>query len=134
MKDETGIITTTNASAEPNHSQKKVKLDFAQLLANRVNNKDPSSSVEQSIQIELEKYVNEFNVDIKTDVFEWWHQRKGSYPKLHALALKYWIIPGTSTASERFFSTAGLILDDRPSKLTCPHVNMRIFLAKNLKD
>ena len=127
MKDETGIITTTNAGAHENHSQKKVKLDFAQLLANRVNNKDPSSSVEQSIQFELEKYFNELNVDIKTDVFGWWHQHKGLYPKLHALALKYLIKPGTSTASERVFSTAGLILDDRRSKLTDAHVDMLIF-------
>ena len=131
MKDE--VVYSVKASEVVNQPAKKQKLDFAQLLANKVNENDLSYNVDQSIQFELDKYLNELNVHIITDVFEWWNQRKSVYPRLHALMLKYLIIPGTSAASERVFSTAGLILEDRRSRLSDEHVNMLIFLYKNLK-
>jgi hypothetical protein len=48
--------------------------------------------------------------------------------------LKYLIIPATSAACERVFSSDGLILEDRRSRLSNEHVNMLIFLYKNLKN
>jgi hypothetical protein len=48
--------------------------------------------------------------------------------------LKYLIISATSAASERVFASARLILEDRRSRLSDEHVNMVIFLYKNLKN
>ena len=78
--------------------------------------------------------MNDYNIGMKEDIFLWWHKRKLIYPRLYRLAIKYLIIPATSTESERVFSTAGLILDDRRNRLTDDHLNMLIFLAKNTKN
>ena len=68
---------------------------------------------------------------MKDDIFDWWFKRKLAYPRLYSLAIKYLIIPATSAQSEKIFSTAGLILDDRRSRLTDEHLNMLIFLSRN---
>ena len=41
-------------------------------------------------------------------------------------------IQGTSVASERVFSTAGLVLSDRRTRLDPSNVNKIIFLNKNM--
>ncbi len=98
-----------------------------------MNGSDFINNLVQTIQFELEKYLNDLNVDMLTNIFEWW-QRKSVYPRLHSLMLKYLIIPATSAACERVFSSDGLILEDRRSRLSNEHVNMLIFLYKNLKN
>jgi hypothetical protein len=60
--------------------------------------------------------------------------QKRLHARLPALMLKCFIIPATSDASESVFSTTGLILEDRSSRLSDEHVNMLIFLCKNLKS
>jgi hypothetical protein len=133
MKDEVNYTYPVKPIESSDPPAKKPRIDFAKLLANRVNENE-TNNIDQSIQIEFEKYLNELNVDMTANVFEWWHHRKGIYPRLHGLMLKYLIIPATSAASERVFSTAGLILEDRRSRLSDEHVNMLIFLYKNLKS
>jgi hypothetical protein len=132
MKDE--VVETVKEPETPKPPSKKPKLEFVQLLANKVNGSDLINNLDQTIQFELKKYSNDLNVDMFTNIFEWWHQRKSVYPRLHSLMLKYLIIPATSAASERVFSSAGLILEDRRSRLSDEYVNMLIFLYKNLKN
>jgi hypothetical protein len=132
MKNE--VVETVKEPETPKPPSKKPKLEFVQLLANKVNGSDLINNLDQTIQFELKKYSNDLNVDMFTNIFEWWHQRKSVYPRLHSLMLKYLIIPATSAASERVFSSAGLILEDRRSRLSDEHVNMLIFLYKNLKN
>jgi hypothetical protein len=129
MKDE--VVETVKEPETPKPPSKKPKLEFVQVLANKVNGSDLINNLDQSIQFE---YSNILNVDMLTNIFEWWHQRKSVYPRLHSLMLKYLIIPATSAASERVFSSAGLIYEDRRSRLSDEHVNMLIFLYKNLKN
>ena len=50
------------------------------------------------------------------------------FPRLRKLALKYLIIPATSSLSERVFSTAGYLLGERRTRLKDDHLNMLIFL------
>ncbi len=132
MKDE--VVETVKEPETPKPPTKKPKLEFVQLLANKVNGSDLINNLDQTIQFELDKYLNNLNVDMSTNIFEWWHQRKSVYPRLHSLMVKYLIIPATSAASERFFSSTGLILEDRRSRLSDENVNMLIFLFKNFKN
>ena len=74
------------------------------------------------------------NLGMKEDIFAWWHRRRMMCPKLNALAIKYLIIPATSAESERVFSTAGLIIDEKRNKLSNQHLNTSIFLYKNLNN
>ena len=49
--------------------------------------------------------------------FKWWAVNLKCYPLLSELAKKYLSAPPTSTASERVFSGAGIIHDDRRSRI-----------------
>ena len=53
---------------------------------------------------------------------------------LAKLAKKYLTPPPTSTAVERLFSSAGLILDDRRSKLLPETVEKLLFLRSNIAE
>lgn len=81
---------------------------------------------------ELRRYLNlavsvpstKFNAD------EWWWQHKNEFPQLFKLFLKVSSIPATSASSERDFSIAGLIVDDRRS-LILPKNVQNIIIARN---
>jgi hAT family C-terminal dimerisation region len=42
---------------------------------------------------ELERYLSTDPEQV-TDVFQWWYERKGIYPRLHHMVLDYLTIPG----------------------------------------
>jgi hypothetical protein len=69
MKDEVNYTYTVKPLERTDPPAKKPRIDFAKLLANRVNESE-TNNIDQSIQIELEKYLNELNVDMTADVFE----------------------------------------------------------------
>ena len=53
---------------------------------------------------------------------------------LSNISKKYLCVCGTSVPSERLFSQAGYLVNNLRTKLTPEHVNMLVFLAKNLKE
>jgi hypothetical protein len=66
------------------------------------------------VEIALKKF---FSLPVEnreeTNPIEWWQAKgKGLIPYLCKVALKYLIIPATSTPCERLFSIAGCILSD----------------------
>lgn len=83
------------------------------------------------VQMELDRYRDLPNVDIDEDPLAWWKNQ--DLPILSTLAKKYLCIPGTSVPSERLFSQAGYIVNELRSRLTPDHVNMLVFLARNMK-
>ena len=64
---------------------------------------------------------------------KWWKTYSSKYPRLSVLARRYLAVPGTSvpSASERIFSTAGLILTKLGNRLSPSCVDKIIFLNKN---
>ncbi|KAK0146551.1 Zinc finger BED domain-containing protein 1 [Merluccius polli] len=71
--------------------------------------------------------------DLKKDPLAWWSQHEEQLPILAHFAKKYLCITASSCASERIFSTSGNICSPRRSRLTEEHLEMLVFLAKNLK-
>lgn len=69
-----------------------------------------------------------------TDPVAWWSElaNKCRLPMLYKLAMKYLPAQGTSVPSERVFSSAGRVLSDLRSRLTCENAEMLIFLHHNL--
>ena len=63
---------------------------------------------------------------------EWWKENCQKLPLLAKLAKKYLCIPATSAPSERAFSLAGYIANQRRACLLPERVNMLVFLAENL--
>ena len=63
-----------------------------------------------SISCEVERYLAEPLLDFKIgNPFKWWALNFKSYPLLSTLARKYLSAPPTSVASERVFSSTGII-------------------------
>uniref|UniRef100_H3A8P7 HAT C-terminal dimerisation domain-containing protein n=1 Tax=Latimeria chalumnae TaxID=7897 RepID=H3A8P7_LATCH len=85
-----------------------------------------------SVQTELENYILEPCIPPDQDPLEWWRVNENRYRKLARLAKAYLCIPATSVPAERVFSAAGLIVNRLRSCLSPEHVDMLIFLNKNL--
>ena len=62
----------------------------------------------------------------------WWKENSSKYPTLNKLALKYLCIPATSVPSEREFSIAGHVANEKIASLLHETVNTMVFLADNL--
>lgn len=67
------------------------------------------------------------------DPLTWWKTHESTLPHLAHAAKKYLCIAASSCASERVFSTSGLICSPRRARLTEEHIDMLVFEAKNLQ-
>ncbi len=71
------------------------------------------------------------NAKMDIDIYRWWQDRSNQFPHLLKLAVKYIYLPATSSSSERIFSTAGYILNQRRTRLTGENLNNILFLNLN---
>jgi len=62
----------------------------------------------------------------------WWKSHEKAYPRLSLLARKYLCLNATSTPSERVFSTAGDVIDEKRSRLLSDNADSIIFLNKKI--
>ena len=105
-----------------------------ELLEDAVNStlQDQSTiSTTERAKIELSRYVGEDSTG--KNPLQWWREQSSRYPTLNQLALRYLCIPATSVPSERVFSIAGHVANEKRACLLPETVNMMAFLAENLK-
>lgn len=114
----------------PAKKQKKSLGSFFK-IASRQRQVVPQSERE-SIEMELNSYLQAVEVDGETNPLEWWRQHEANFPRVASLAKKYLCIPATSAPSERAFSTSGNIVTCRRSALKPERVDQLVFLAHNL--
>ena len=93
------------------------------------------ASTGEKAKREMARYVADEEVVDWNDCspLEWWARSSYRYPHLAQLAMKYLSIPATSVPSERAFSTAGHIVNEKRSCLLPENVSMLVFLASNLQ-
>ena len=60
----------------------------------------------------------------------WWKDNQKHYPRL---ARKFLCIPATSVPSERAFSVAGHVVNEKRACLLPENINMLVFLGANLE-
>ena len=101
---------------------------FDQQVAEMSNKRTPTTDA----MVETHQYLQQRNIGRKEDSLSWWQQNGSHYPQLALLAMKYLCIPSTSVPAERLFSKAGELVSARRSRLKPKHVNMYLFLNKNL--
>lgn len=91
------------------------------------------SGVSSSCDSELNQYLGEKNLDPKDGekVSHYW--TNSVYPTLKRAALKYLCVPPCTVFSERLFSTAGNICDQKRNRLDPERIKMIVFLNKNLE-
>ncbi|XP_063215715.1 zinc finger BED domain-containing protein 4-like [Bacillus rossius redtenbacheri] len=91
----------------------------------------PSVSHIASVEDEINVYLEEPIQNSSTNVFQYWKENT-KYPCLKKLSKKFLCIPPSTVHSERLFSTAGLIVDQKRNRLDPERVKMLVFLNKNL--
>ena len=90
------------------------------------------SQVSNPSELELQYYVKMPNLHRTSNPLMWWDAQSHALPEMSKLARQYLSIPATSVPSERIFSKAGEIISKRRSSLKPKHVDMLIFLNKNI--
>lgn len=121
---------TPESPQAPDTTKSPLETLFGDVFVTRV---EPAKSMEQLVGTELENYQNEPTVSVNDDPLQWWKHRTGTYPILSKLACAYLVIPATSVASERVFSTAGDIVSAQRGTLGSENVDLLIFLKKNMQ-
>ena len=91
----------------------------------------PSPSDRLTSEYLLYKQIKE--ISATEDPLTWWKTHEATLPILAYFARKHLCIPATSCASERVFSTSGIICSPRRIRLTEEHIDMLVFLAKNFQ-
>lgn len=81
---------------------------------------------------ELTRYCEDVCPPLHTEPTTWWKANQKKYPRLAKFASTYLSVPATSVPSECMFSAAGLIVNRLRTRLHPKHVDMLIFLNKNL--
>ncbi|KAI6647671.1 Zinc finger BED domain-containing protein 4 [Oopsacas minuta] len=96
-----------------------------------------SPRVSQNIQenhfkFQLECYLEDPLLPRSKDPLLWWKRNDTIYSNLVPVAVKYLSAPPSSIYSERLFSTAGIIFEERRSSLLPENGERLIFIQKNL--
>lgn len=83
----------------------------------------------QSYEQELENYCNEYvDLNFDTNIFDFWKSQGNKFSLLSRLAHQILCIPASSASSERVFSCAGRLIEERRSNLKGKTVDSLLFL------
>ncbi|XP_055035972.2 E3 SUMO-protein ligase ZBED1-like [Misgurnus anguillicaudatus] len=86
----------------------------------------------ESSRDEWEQFLTEPCIPPDEDPINWWKDNTKRFKKLGHLAHRYLCVPATSVPAERVFSAAGLIVNRLRCRLSPEHVDMLVFLNKNM--
>ena len=134
---EESVAAASSSSASGSEPPQKVPRSslaamYAELLAEGPEH-EPATADPASSQINL--YLSENVLDVETEKqtpLEFWKKNEGRFPALAQAARSYLCAPPTSVDSERLFSVAGLIIDEKRNRLTAKNAEMLIFAKTNL--
>lgn len=85
-----------------------------------------------TFEAELNKYLKQRCIPRQESAHEWWSKNKLKFPCLATLALKYLCSPSSSVYSERLFSEAGNIYEEKRANLLPERAESLVFLHHNL--
>ena len=122
------IVRSDDHSTE--RPAKRAKLDLQGSFWDFVASKQGDAAVQN--HDELNAYLAEPCIGPNSDPLDYWRCHEEQYPVLKVLARKFLCMQCTSVPSERLFSTAGLIVSERRSRLQPSKVQQLLFLNKNI--
>ncbi|KAH9628536.1 hypothetical protein HF086_001143 [Spodoptera exigua] len=80
----------------------------------------------------VKQYIELPYLDRKCDPLQFWNDKKCLFPQFSEIALKYLCIPASSVPSERLFSKAGILCNDRRNRLA-PKKNDQILFLDSIQ-
>ena len=91
---------------------------------------DDSNGSEITPEDELELYLKtgKKDDDDPGTLLEWWKTKASLFPRLAILAKRVLAIPATSANSERNFSRAGIIVNDKRSQISPENVDHSLVI------
>ena len=114
--------------------QKRARKDTLLAMYTEIIEDSGSSSSSYSAD-ELKLFLSEPLVDYKTgSPFKWWHDNKGRFPLLAQLARRFLSATATSVPSERLFSQAGLVYEERRNRILPENAETLLFIKGNYKQ
>lgn len=105
---------------------------FSSLYGKILEEHDEPAEGTQTVVIQMQMYLKEPTIGESDNPFQYWANNHARFPVLGAVAAKFLSAPSTSVESERLFSTASNIVDEKRNRLTAERAEMLIFLKKNL--
>ena len=93
---------------------------------------EPAKPIIDRANEELLAFKSEPIVPLSENPLLWWKQNELRYPLLANVAKYHLCIPDTSVPSERVFSKAGHVVNDRRASIKPKHVDYLVVLNKNL--
>ncbi|XP_073710442.1 zinc finger BED domain-containing protein 4-like [Misgurnus anguillicaudatus] len=81
---------------------------------------------------QINMYLSEPPIPRSESPLEYWKRNKSQFPDLASLARKYLSAPCTSIDSERLFSAAANVMDEKRNRIGCEKAEMLLFIKKNL--
>ena len=85
----------------------------------------------EKVKRDLSLYKAEHSAELDCDILKWWQSRKLAYPLMSKLVQKRFSMVATSVPSERLFSVAGNVINNRRSSLLPENADKLIFLFEN---
>ncbi|XP_050984279.1 zinc finger BED domain-containing protein 4 [Labeo rohita] len=101
---------------------------FAELVEEDTGQTDE----EIAIVSQINQYLAEAVMPRSGQPLAYWQANKGRFPALAQAARAYLCSPCTSVDSERLFSTAANVIDDKINRLTSKNAEMFIVIKRNL--
>lgn len=93
---------------------------------------DPGEASTTSTAAQVHTFFTERTIATSDNPYYYWGDNRDRFPNLAATARKFLCAPCTSVESERLFSTASNIVDEKRNRLTPERAEMLIFMRKNL--
>lgn len=93
--------------------------------------KKKKGSVKSRAIVELDRFLEEDELEWKGDPLLWWKENGPQYPYLRKVVQKNFCCLATSVPCERAFSRAGLFVSDRRNRLSGTKTKMLMFLNAN---
>ncbi|XP_054263287.1 E3 SUMO-protein ligase ZBED1-like [Macrosteles quadrilineatus] len=90
------------------------------------------SSKEDAVKQHVQAYINSPCIPMQENPCSWWKQHSQLYGPIASVAKRYLGIPATEVASERIFSSAGNVVNERRRCLTQEHISELVFLHHNI--
>lgn len=85
-------------------------------------------SVRERVRGEIKLYKKEPQIGQDADPLAHWRKKATQYPTLALVARKWLAVPASSAASERLFSSAGLTVSKKRTRLGTERVSTLVFL------
>ena len=126
------LIENETSESQPVEPDEEPVPDVWKKVEKKRRKFNASRPVEKTTQKILERYINMEKEKRSTNPLRWWSEQEAVMPELYTISRKYLNIPATSVPSERVFSKAGLICNQRRNRLSPKHINELIFLNFNL--